>query len=240
MNVIDQLRDIYQFNSVMRSRWVAEHAANIPARSSVLDVGAGAGIYRALFNHCEYFAQDFGGEPATMGQYTKLDYTSDILAIPVTNASFDVILCTEVLEHVPEPILALKEFSRILKGGGILLLTAPLGSRLHQLPFHFYGGYTPQWYERFLREAGFSIQSVERNRGFFSYFGQEGLRFSGLLDPRRTVNLPPINRLIASLIWLMSLAFVRLCPLVAPLLDSMNLEDDATVGYHVVAIRAAE
>ena len=33
-------------------------------------------------------------------------------------------------------------------------ITAPLGSGLHQLPFHFYGGYTPEWYRRFTKEAG--------------------------------------------------------------------------------------
>lgn len=71
------------------------------------------------------------------------------------DASFDVVLCTEVLEHEPEPIRAVHEFARIVRPGGKLLLTAPLGSGLHQDPFHFYGGYTPYWYRRFLTEAGF-------------------------------------------------------------------------------------
>lgn len=238
MSLFKRLREIYQFNSVRRDSWVAAQAARIPSGSRVLDVGAGTGPYRPLFAHCKYSAHDFAEEPRTIGRYTKLDYTSDVTAIPVPEASFDVILCTEVLEHVPEPILALKEFGRILTGEGTLLLSAPLGSRLHQEPFHFYGGYTPHWYEHFLVEAGFSVESIERNMGFFSYFGQEGQRFSALIDPRRTAHLCFSNRAVASLIWFVSLPFVRLLfPCVAPILDSMNLEGDTTIGYHVVALR---
>lgn len=238
MSLFKRLRAIYQFNSVRRDSWVATQAARIPSRSRVLDVGAGTGSYRPLFAHCKYSAHDFAEELGTIGRYTKLDYISDVTAIPVPDASFDVILCTEVLEHVPEPILALKEFGRILTPGGKLLLSAPLGSRLHQEPFHFYGGYTPHWYEHFLVKSGFSVESIERNMGFFSYFGQEGLRFSALIDPRRTAHLRISKRAVASLIWLVTLPFERLLfPFVAPILDSLNLENDTTIGYHVVAVR---
>ena len=75
--------------------------------------------------------------------YGKIDYVSDIEKIPVKDNSFDIIICTEVLEHVPNPIGALKEMARILKKGGKLLITTPLGSHIHQDPYHFYGGFTP-------------------------------------------------------------------------------------------------
>jgi ubiquinone/menaquinone biosynthesis C-methylase UbiE len=92
---------------------------------------------------------------------------SDIVSIPVEDASFDAILCTEVLEHVPEPIRAIKEFARILKPGGTLFLTAPLGSGIHQDPYHFYGGYTPYWYRKFLTQNNFEGLKIEANGGFF-------------------------------------------------------------------------
>src|SRR5674476_1266665 len=56
---------------------------------------------------------------------TRIDLVSDITAIPAPDASFDAILCSEVLEHVPEPTHALDEFTRLLKPGGVLILTAP-------------------------------------------------------------------------------------------------------------------
>jgi SAM-dependent methyltransferase len=191
-----------------------------------------------LFSHCEYRAHDFGQEPTTKGRYTRLDYTSDILDIPVPDHSFDVILCTEVLEHIPNPVGALSEFARILREDGLLLLTAPLGSLLHQEPFHFYGGYTPWWYRMFLAESGFQIVQFDRNMGFFSMFGQEAQRFSSLIDPRRLRfgwNWP-----LLALLWIVSFPlFTCLMPLLGRQLDRLNLETMATVGYHVVAVKSA-
>lgn len=225
------------FNQRERDRWVAIQAAAVPAGASILDIGAGKGRYRSLFAHCDYKTQDFAQEPGTIGQYTPLDYESDITAIPVPDGSFDAILCTEVLEHVPEPIRAVQEMARILKPGGRLIMTAPLGAFLHQEPYHFYGGYTPHWYRKFLPEAGFEVVSIERNRGFFSLFGQEAQRFHTLIDPRRTWRTGWHWPLL-TLLWLLTLPFCRiLLPLSVTSLDRLRLEEIATVGYHIVATR---
>jgi 2-polyprenyl-3-methyl-5-hydroxy-6-metoxy-1,4-benzoquinol methylase len=181
----------YGFNARERRSWVARQAAAVPAGSRVLDAGAGRGQYRAFFDHCEYKAQDFAQEPGTVGHYTQLDYECDITDIPVETGYFDVVLCTEVLEHVPEPIEALRELARVLRPGGMLLCTAPQNAHLHQEPFIFYGGYTRYWYEYFCPRFGLTVQDLQRNRGFFSFFGQEALRFSALLDPRRTLRTEP-------------------------------------------------
>jgi ubiquinone/menaquinone biosynthesis C-methylase UbiE len=225
------------FNTSERDRWVSAQAATIPNGARVLDVGAGSGRYRSLFAHCEYRAHDFGQEPATIGKYTKLDYESDIVDIPVPDESFDVILCTEVLEHVPEPIRAVSEMARILAQGGCLLLTAPLGSFLHQEPYHFYGGYTPYWYHKFLPEIGLDVISIEPNRGFFSWFGQEAQRFSATIDPRRTTRTS-WRWFLLTLLWLTTLPFCRLLfPIIGQPLDQLKLEHVATVGYHIVATK---
>lgn len=228
----------FRFNQTQRDSWVEACARQIPSGSRVLDVGAGEAPYRKLFAHCDYRTQDFGLEPGTVGKYAALDYQSDILGIPVPEGSFDAILCTEVLEHVPEPIRVISEFSRMLRKGGRLYLSAPLGAFLHQEPYHFYGGYTPHWYRRFLPMAGFDIVTLERNGGFFRFVGQETIRFSALLDPRRSFRLGPIRGVGLSLLWILTLPITRLLiPLAASWLDSLELESMATVGYHVVAVR---
>ena len=225
------------FNQYSRNEWVASKACKIPKGSFVLDVGAGAGPYRSLFSHCVYKTQDFGKAPSLIGKYTILDYESEITSIPVSDESFDVILCTEVIEHIPEPFLAIKEMARILKNNGMLLLTAPLGSFIHQKPYHFYSGFTPYWYKEFLPKAGFEIISIESNRGFFSLFGQEAIRFSTFLDPRRTIHTK-IYWPLLTFLWIITLPILRfLFPILGKFLDKLYLENDATVGYHIVAIK---
>jgi ubiquinone/menaquinone biosynthesis C-methylase UbiE len=230
-------RRTWAFNTERRREWVARHAASLPPGSRVLDVGAGVGQYRDLFNHCEYRAHDFGLEPATAGQYTTLDYESDITAIPVGDESFDAVLCTEVLEHVPEPIAAVREMARILRPAGRLMISAPLGSHLHQEPYHFYGGYTPHWYARFLPAAGCDVRSIESNCGFFSFFGQEAQRFSAYLRPSHTRQLGFARSAVLSIVWLVTLPGCQLLPMLGGALDRLGLERIATVGYHVVAVK---
>ena len=237
MTIKQTIREIYRFNQYRRDRVVADWATARPAGCGVLDVGAGMGRYRDLFAHCDYKTQDFAAETGSLGRYTALDYVCDLTEIPVADATFDALLCTEVLEHVPDPDQAIREFARIIKPGGSLLLTAPLGARLHQEPYHFYGGYTPHWYRKFLPKYGFAIDILEANRGFFSLFGQESVYFSALIDPRRTRKTGWRWPLLVAL-WLVTLPFLRLLfPLVAAGLDRLGLAQDATVGYFVVATR---
>jgi SAM-dependent methyltransferase len=230
---------VFEFNSVRRREWVESQAAEVPRGSRILDVGAGSGPYRGFFSHCEYFAHDFGQEPGTIGNYTKLDYESDITEIPVDDASFDVVVCTEVLEHVPEPIVALREMTRILRPGGKLLLSSPLGAYLHQEPYHFYGGYTPHWYRRFLDEAGLDVVAIERNQGFFSHYGQETRRFAGFLHPRRVRGVGPLRRVLLLVLWGIMFPAAYVFPVLGAMLDRLQLEQMATIGYHVVAVKRA-
>jgi ubiquinone/menaquinone biosynthesis C-methylase UbiE len=176
------------FNVKARDQWVEGRAKSVLPGSRVLDVGAGTAPYKEHFSHCRYETQDFSqyeGFKGPEGQYAEIDHVSDITQIPVPDAAFDVILCTEVLEHVPRPIEALEEMVRIAKPGGRLFLTAPLGSGLHQEPYHFYGGYTEHWYRKFLTEFGCEMLSIVPNHGFFAHLGQECARFSWIFESHR-------------------------------------------------------
>ena len=232
-------RRIFAFNQAERDRWVASQAKRIPAGSRVLDIGAGACQYRPLFAHCRYEAHDFAQLPpdalfAGVG-YGNIDYVSDVTAIPVADASFDAALCTEVLEHVPDPVAALREFARILKVGGRLLLSAPLASGIHQAPYHFYAGFTPFWYRKFLGEVGFDVVSIEDNGGFFKFYGQESQRFNAMLHPSRYRGA---FKILAATAWLSTYPFCRVgAPLICHFLDRCDSERAFTVGYHVTAVR---
>lgn len=238
MNLLDRAKKVYSFNVYNRECWVADQASQIPDHSKVLDVGAGTGQYRSLFDHCDYYTHDFGQTPDLMDRYIELDYQSDILNIPVPTASFDVILCTEVLEHVPEPIEAIREMSRILKKGGKLLLTAPLGAFLHQEPYHYYGGFTPYWYQKFFAGSGLKIKCIVPNKGFFSLFGQETMRFSILIHPRNSASQGFFVRVLLTVLWVVTFPLLYIfLPLIGSWLDHLQLEKIATIGYHILATK---
>jgi ubiquinone/menaquinone biosynthesis C-methylase UbiE len=230
------IKSIYAFNLFNRDKWVMTQSKTIPAGSKLLDVGAGSSPYRELFSHCKYFTQDFSQlKPDQLrgyNGYNKIDFVSDINTIPVNSNEFDVILCTEVLEHVPEPISAIKEMSRILKSKGIILITAPLGSGLHQEPYHFYGGYTPYWYEKFLSDNGFESIIITPNMGFYSFMSQEFLRFFLRILPHKN----KFNILLLPIV-LISFPLAVLLPILSILLDKLDTNKDFTIGYHVKAIK---
>lgn len=234
--------DLFAFNACNRDDWVAEQARTTPAGSKVLDVGAGSAPYRRLFSHCDYKTQDFlqlRNDQLRYGEYAPVDYVSDVLAIPVLNASFDAVLCTEVLEHVPEPVAAVRELSRILAPGGRLILTAPLGSGIHQEPFHFYGGYTAFWYKRFLDDAGFENIVVTANEGTLRHIAQETIRFVRLTRPFG-LQAPWYISLLWLPFWFFLAPILALCvPVAAKMLDRFDSEQRFTVGYHVTAVRKA-
>lgn len=145
----------------VRDQWVKAEAAKLPAGSKVLDAGAGASKYRPFFAHCEYKTQDFCRYEGPLVQYLQpIDYVCEITAIPLPDGSLDAILCTEVIEHVVDPMAVLVEFQRVLKPGGKLLLTSPLLSHLHMEPYHYFGGFTHYWYEYWLPQKGFKVDSV--------------------------------------------------------------------------------
>ena len=234
---------VFNFNVINRDRWISSQAIELPAGSRVLDAGAGSCPYRDLFSHCEYKAQDFtslSDEQLSGGRYGQIDYVCDIASIPVPDASFDAILCSEVLEHLPEPIKVIREFARILKPGGKIIITAPLGSGIHQEPYHFYGGYTPFWYEKFLGEAGFETVSVEANAGSLRACGQESMRFIQLSKPF-SLGMPFWKELLWTPVWLLLLPFMAiLAPLSSMFLDSYDKDKRFTIGYHVTAVRRGD
>lgn len=232
--------DFFAFNIRNRDVWVAEQAAKVPEGSKILDVGAGSAPYRSLFAHCIYQTHDFAqlrDEQLRFGGYAPIDFVSDAKSIPVPDGCFDVALCTEVLEHVPDPIAVVGELGRIIAPGGRLILTAPLGSGIHQEPYHFYGGYTPYWYQRFLDDAGFESVAVTPNAGTLRHIGQETIRFVRMTRPFGFA-APWYVQVLWLPFWLMLVpALVLGVPMAAKLLDRFDRERHFTVGYHVTAIR---
>lgn len=169
-------------NLAVRNEWLKPTLQKIPAGSRILDAGAGELKYKPLCSHLDYVSQDFAqynGQGDGIGlqtgswDQTRLDIVSDITNIPEPDSSFDAVMCIEVLEHVPAPLDALRELTRLLKPGGYLVVTAPFGSLTHYAPYFYQTGYSRYFYEYWLERFGLEIIDIQHNGNYFEYLAQE-------------------------------------------------------------------
>ena len=176
-------------NEHARVAWIERALRKVPAGSRLLDAGAGEQQFRKFCSHLRYVSQDFArydgrgdGAGLQTGAWDRsgLDLVCDITAIPEPAASFDAILCTEVLEHLPDPLAALREFNRLLRHGGYLILTAPFCSLTHFAPYHFCTGFGRYFYRAHLRPDEFEVLDLQENGNFFEFLAQETRRLRGI------------------------------------------------------------
>jgi SAM-dependent methyltransferase len=106
---------------------------------NLLDVGCGEMPYRTcLPPSLSYTGVDVAQADAFAMRASDCVVTFDGVSIPFGDASFDTILCTEVLEHAAAPEALIAEIERVLKPGGTLLATVPFSARVHYAPYDFH------------------------------------------------------------------------------------------------------
>jgi SAM-dependent methyltransferase len=145
------------------SRLVAELVAEfyqnafpLHARGRLLDMGCGAvPFYAAYRDHVdEVTCIDWTN---SRHDISHLDRACDLTqAIPFPDESFDTILLSDVLEHLPEPDCLWREVTRLLAPGGKLIMNVPFYYQLHEEP-HDYFRYTQFALERFADRSGLNV-----------------------------------------------------------------------------------
>lgn len=185
-------------NEPYRDEWVKsqiEKYAYFLLSRTVLDVGAGLSPYKRCFQDLGfyYFSQDFESyRPASKKspglqnlewEYPKHDFVCDVLDID-ENLKYDFIICTEVLEHVPNPVALLGKLSALTKSGGYILITVPFLSLMHQSPYWFSSGLSPFWFEYWADELNLEICELEVSGDYIDLMQQE---LSRLLQFKRPI-----------------------------------------------------
>lgn len=122
----------------------------------LLDVGCGQMPYKNMLtssssNITRYIGLDLETNPL---YESHPDITWQDKRIPLDSYSVDCAICTEVLEHCPEPEAVLAEIHRVLKPGGLLFFTVPFLWPLHDVPHDEYR-YTPFSLLRHLSNTGY-------------------------------------------------------------------------------------
>jgi SAM-dependent methyltransferase len=144
-------------------------AASVPEAARVLDAGAGTGPYRELFARHRYTSTDWANTPHPEG--LQADVIAPIDDLPLDDAAFDLVICTEVLEHVADPAAALAELRRVLAPGGCLWATAPFVWEFHEEPYDFFR-YTPHGLRSLLERTGFENVAITPFGGCFTTVAQ--------------------------------------------------------------------
>jgi len=231
--MLDRLRRKLN-NQYVRDEFVRRELEQLPAGSSLLDAGCGSQRYRSFCAHLNYFAQDFGqytvDEQKSLGtdgvggkqgyKYGELDYIGDIWNIDAPDGAFDAILCTEVFEHIPQPNETVREFARLLKPGGRLILTAPSNCLRHMDPYFFYTGFSDRWFAHVLENSGFGATRIEAVGDYYSWLSVEMARTARM------------NSVLAKILLMPAFLYF--------LMKKPNLESVSTLcmGYHVVGEKA--
>jgi 2-polyprenyl-3-methyl-5-hydroxy-6-metoxy-1,4-benzoquinol methylase len=121
---------------------VAELLANIPPNALVVDIGCGNGSFLSLFQGrgWQLYGSDYSstGIEIAKASYPDIKFSlgnAEAMPDELTNRAgqFDVVLCTEVIEHVYNPRGLLKTCHDLLKPNGMLVLTTPYHGYLKNL-----------------------------------------------------------------------------------------------------------
>jgi SAM-dependent methyltransferase len=180
------------------ARWLREEARLASQRDRkprLLDVGSGAKPYEPFFREAvaEYVGVDVANPAA--------DLEGTVESIPVPDGSFELVLCTQTLEHVGDPPRAIRELRRVVAPGGRVLVSTHGVQVYHPNPDDLWR-WTHAGLERLFRENGeWSAVTVTPASGTTAAIGMLVATYIHLLAKRAHVPAlaaPPIAVVNAS------------------------------------------
>lgn len=135
------------------------------AHGLLLDMGCGKVPFYESYRECisENICIDW---PSSIHSNAHVDVFCDLSqTLPFAACTFDTILSSDVIEHLPNPELAFSEMSRLLKPNGILLLNTPFLYMLHEVPNDYYR-FTRYAIKRLLDTTGLELVRLEEIGGY--------------------------------------------------------------------------
>lgn len=153
---------------ILLRKQIEEYSSHIKGR--VLDVGAGSfSRYQDLFKCSEYIKMD-------AEKSENIDIVGDAENLPFKSQSFESVVCTQVFEHLKNPQKAADEIARVLKKGGVCLLSVPQVNELHGEPDDYFR-FTKFGLKEILSRAGLEVYKCNQIGGFFTLRAQLKIRY---------------------------------------------------------------
>lgn len=201
------------------------------SRGTMLDVGCGTRRYESIFR--EVVDSYIGLDWPDVENRASPDVIGDAMNIPLMDASVDVVLATELMEHLPSPDQFLREVTRVLREEGVLILSVPFMEPLHEEPRDFYR-FTPYSLHLLLGSHGFRINRIWKKGGWWSVV--LGSFVNQVVYDWAT----PVDKNGRRRYGLRSLFALPVCAIMQWLgyhMDRIVRSDKYTLGYTIVALR---
>nr|WP_129730477.1 class I SAM-dependent methyltransferase [Parabacteroides goldsteinii] len=113
----------------------------------------------------------------------KVDIICEAADIPIVSSKYDVVICTQVIEHVFNHSKVFEEAYRILKPGGIFIVSSNFIWEMHEVPYDYFR-FTKYGFRSLLVNSGFEIVEERANGGKWAVLGQLLLQISWIMhDP---------------------------------------------------------
>jgi SAM-dependent methyltransferase len=182
-----------QPSAAARLKFVRETVKNMNGEHlSFADLGCGAGMMlcEVLMMKPTWKGEGFDISPAAVSYAQELAShkgvadracfrTGDIAHLPFASESLDLLIASEVVEHMPDPAQVIREIARVLRPGGRLILTMPLESHT---PAHAHTLDQPDDFRFLCESAGLSVQSLT-SKWHFGYADDNKHIFAVALKP---------------------------------------------------------
>ena len=220
------------------------------AEGRLLDVGCGTSHTEHLFR--PFVSEYIGVEHEATFSETSASHAGgpdvlyDGVNLPFEDASFDTVLSIQVLEHTSEPQRLLTEMSRVLRPGGLMIISAPFSFRLHEEPHDFFR-YTPHGLRMMCEKAQLQVIDIQPQGGFGSVIGHKLNSLLGLRVARVQGLAQSLGKLgheapsqSPTRFWLLPVVFPMMATIsvAARVFDRLVTESTEALSYLVLARRA--
>jgi len=196
--------------------------AYIKESNKVFDIGCGNKPFEAYIRSLTK-NDDYRGCDVVQSSEQKVDVICEATNIPEPSAKYDIVICTQVIEHVFDHVKLLAEAYRLLKPGGYFIMSGPFIWSLHEEPYDFFR-FTKYGFRQLLENAGFVIKEEKSNGGKFAALGQLNILVLCVAGKEKNIITRSFHAIIRRCLPLF-------CNIVFPWLDDRIKDESYTLNY---------